>query len=122
MIINTTGHDPFIGARLPEWLKRASRGQINTLRTSLNAHHAVFDPAGNRDGSTPVHQFAQPVAVLDTPSSLSLASDGPVAQYAGEHLSQVAQGDVQISAAHTREHLDRAIDAFTRIGRELGVI
>jgi glycine C-acetyltransferase len=28
----------------------------------------------------------------------------------------------QISAAHTRAHLDRAIDAFTRIGRELGVI
>ena len=29
---------------------------------------------------------------------------------------------VQVSAAHTREHLDRAIDAFTRIGHELGVI
>jgi len=28
----------------------------------------------------------------------------------------------QISAAHTREHLDRAIDAFTRIGLELGVL
>lgn len=28
----------------------------------------------------------------------------------------------QISAAHTREHLDRAIDAFSRIGRELGVL
>ncbi|MET0808465.1 MAG: glycine C-acetyltransferase [Pseudoxanthomonas sp.] len=28
----------------------------------------------------------------------------------------------QISAAHTREHLDQAIDAFTRIGLELGVI
>ncbi|PBS13246.1 glycine C-acetyltransferase [Lysobacteraceae bacterium NML93-0792] len=28
----------------------------------------------------------------------------------------------QISAAHTRAHLDRAIDAFTRIGRELGVL
>jgi 2-amino-3-ketobutyrate coenzyme A ligase len=28
----------------------------------------------------------------------------------------------QISAAHTREHLDRAIDAFVRIGRELNVI
>ncbi|MBB5876811.1 glycine C-acetyltransferase [Xanthomonas sp. 3498] len=28
----------------------------------------------------------------------------------------------QISAAHTREHLDRAIEAFIRIGRELGVI
>ena len=38
----------------------------------------------------------------------------------------VAQGQArirtQISAAHTREHLDRAIDAFTRIGRELGVL
>lgn len=29
---------------------------------------------------------------------------------------------IQISAAHTREQLDRAIDAFTRIGRELGVL
>src|SRR6476646_9944409 len=29
---------------------------------------------------------------------------------------------VQMSAAHTREHLDRAIDAFTRIGRELDVL
>ncbi|CBA15089.1 glycine C-acetyltransferase [Xanthomonas albilineans] len=28
----------------------------------------------------------------------------------------------QISAAHTRAHLDQAIDAFTRIGRELNVI
>ena len=28
----------------------------------------------------------------------------------------------QMSAAHTRAHLDHAIDAFTRIGRELGVI
>ncbi|MFT3756412.1 MAG: glycine C-acetyltransferase [Pseudoxanthomonas sp.] len=28
----------------------------------------------------------------------------------------------QISAAHTREHLDHAIDAFTRIGKELGVL
>jgi glycine C-acetyltransferase len=28
----------------------------------------------------------------------------------------------QISAAHTREQLDRAIDAFTRIGHELGVL
>lgn len=28
----------------------------------------------------------------------------------------------QMSAAHTREHLDRAIDAFIRVGRELGVV
>ena len=29
---------------------------------------------------------------------------------------------VQISAAHTREHLDQAVGAFTKVGRELGVI
>jgi len=28
----------------------------------------------------------------------------------------------QMSAAHTREHLDRAIAAFTKVGRQLGVI
>jgi glycine C-acetyltransferase len=28
----------------------------------------------------------------------------------------------QISAVHEREHLDRAIDAFTQVGRELEVI
>ena len=29
---------------------------------------------------------------------------------------------VQLSAAHTREHLDKAIAAFTKIGKELRVI
>ncbi|KAK8797074.1 hypothetical protein WA158_004284 [Blastocystis sp. Blastoise] len=29
---------------------------------------------------------------------------------------------VQISAAHTKEHIDRAVDAFIEIGKELGVI
>ena len=29
---------------------------------------------------------------------------------------------VQISAAHEKEHLDKAIEAFTKIGKELGVI
>jgi glycine C-acetyltransferase len=29
---------------------------------------------------------------------------------------------VQLSAAHTKEHLDKAIDAFTSVGRDLGVI
>jgi glycine C-acetyltransferase len=29
---------------------------------------------------------------------------------------------IQISAAHTREHLDKAINAFTWVGKELGVV
>ncbi len=64
--------------------------------------------------------------------------DAPLAQRFAERLLEegiyaigfffpvVAKGQArirtQMSAAHTRDHLDRAIDAFTRIGRELGVI
>ena len=64
--------------------------------------------------------------------------DAPLAQRFAERLLEegiyaigfffpvVAKGQArirtQISAAHTREHLDRAIDAFARIGLELGVI
>ena len=64
--------------------------------------------------------------------------DAPLAQRFAERLLEegiyaigfffpvVAKGQArirtQMSAAHTREQLDRAIDAFVRIGRELGVI
>lgn len=100
--------------QLTDQIDPAAQGK---LTGSLNAHHAVFDPAGNRDGSTPVHQFAQPVAVLDTPSSLVLASDGPVAQYAGEHSSQIAQGDLHVSAAHTAAEVSgHTTSLFTHAG------
>jgi glycine C-acetyltransferase len=29
---------------------------------------------------------------------------------------------VQLSAAHTQEHLDKAINAFTEVGKDLGII
>jgi glycine C-acetyltransferase len=29
---------------------------------------------------------------------------------------------VQLSAAHTPEHIDRAVAAFTKVGKQLGVI
>jgi glycine C-acetyltransferase len=64
--------------------------------------------------------------------------DAPLAQRFAERLLEegiyaigfffpvVAKGQArirtQISAAHTREHLDRAIAAFVKIGNELGVI
>ena len=72
------------------------------------------------------------------PISPVMLYDAPLAQRFAERLLEegiyaigfffpvVAKGQArirtQISAAHTREHLDRAISAFTRIGLELGVI
>lgn len=35
---------------------------------------------------------------------------------------ELARIRVQLSAAHTKEHLDKAINAFEKIGKELGVI
>ncbi|MEN1928665.1 glycine C-acetyltransferase [Luteimonas sp. MJ250] len=72
------------------------------------------------------------------PISPVMLYDAPLAQRFAERLLEegiyaigfffpvVPQGQArirtQLSAAHTREHLDRAIDAFIRIGQELGVI
>jgi glycine C-acetyltransferase len=72
------------------------------------------------------------------PISPVMLHDAPLAQKFAQRLLEegiyaigfffpvVPQGQarirIQISAAHTREHLDRAIDAFTRIGHELGVL
>jgi glycine C-acetyltransferase len=69
-----------------------------------------------------------PVMLYDAPLAQKFASrlleEGIYA--IGFFFPVVPQGQArirtQLSAAHTREHLDRAIDAFTRIGRELGVL
>jgi glycine C-acetyltransferase len=66
--------------------------------------------------------------VYDAPKAQAMASallDEGI-YVTGFFFPVVAKGQArirtQMSAAHTREHLDRCIDAFTRIGRELGVI
>ncbi|MHC9084679.1 glycine C-acetyltransferase [Luteimonas sp. RIT-PG2_3] len=72
------------------------------------------------------------------PISPVMLYDAPLAQRFAERLleegiyaigfffpvvpKQQARIRTQISAAHTRAQLDQAIDAFTRIGRELGVL
>ena len=74
-----------------------------------------------------VHPIA-PVMLYDAPLAQRFAQrlleEGIYA--IGFFFPVVPQGQArirtQLSAAHTRGQLDRAIDAFTRIGRELGVL
>jgi glycine C-acetyltransferase len=69
-----------------------------------------------------------PVMIYDAPKAQAMASallDEGI-YVTGFFYPVVPQGQArirtQMSAAHTREHLDRAIAAFTKVGRQLGVI
>ncbi|MBS0576128.1 MAG: glycine C-acetyltransferase [Proteobacteria bacterium] len=100
------------------------------LRETLVANTKYFRErmtAAGFDIKPGVHPIS-PVMLYDAPLAQKFASrlleEGIYA--IGFFFPVVPKGQArirtQISAAHTREHLDRCIDAFTRIGRELGVI
>ncbi|MBW8822655.1 MAG: glycine C-acetyltransferase [Xanthomonadales bacterium] len=100
------------------------------LRERLAANTAYFREqmaARGFDIKPGVHPIS-PVMLYDAPLAQKFASrlleEGIYA--IGFFFPVVPKGQArirtQMSAAHTREHLDRAIDAFTRIGRELDVI
>ncbi|MEO5566455.1 MAG: glycine C-acetyltransferase [Luteimonas sp.] len=105
-------------------------GDAGELRQQLATNTAYFRErmlAAGFELRPGVHPIC-PVMLHDAPLAQKFAQrlleEGIYA--IGFFFPVVAQGQarirVQVSAAHTREHLDRAIDAFTRIGRELGVI
>ena len=105
----------------------ASAGE---LRDQLQVNTAHFREEMTKRGfdiKPGVHPIA-PVMLYDAPLAQKFASrlleEGIYA--IGFFFPVVPKGQArirtQMSAAHTREQLDRAIDAFTRIGQELGVI
>jgi glycine C-acetyltransferase len=69
-----------------------------------------------------------PVMVHDAPLAQKMAAEllDEGIYVVGFFFPVVPRGQArirtQMSAAHTREHLGRAIDAFTRVGRRLGVL
>ena len=100
------------------------------LREQLSANTAYFRERMTEAGFDlkPGNHPIVPVMLYDAPLAQRFAErlleEGIYA--IGFFFPLVPQGQArirtQMSAAHTREHLDRAIDAFTRVGRELGVI
>ncbi|MGN6090801.1 MAG: aminotransferase class I/II-fold pyridoxal phosphate-dependent enzyme, partial [Luteibacter jiangsuensis] len=69
-----------------------------------------------------------PVMIYDAKQAQAMASEllEEGIYVTGFFFPVVPQGKArirtQMSAAHTREHLDRAIAAFTKVGRKLGVL
>ena len=105
----------------------ASAGELRTRLQENTAYFRQRMGAAGFDIKPGVHPIC-PVMLYDAPLAQKFAArlleEGIYA--IGFFFPVVAKGQArirtQMSAAHTREHLDRAIDAFIRIGRELGVL
>jgi glycine C-acetyltransferase len=100
------------------------------LRRQLKENTAYFRERMTAAGfeiKPGVHPIV-PVMIHDAPRAQAMAAallDEGI-YVTGFFYPVVPQGQArirtQMSAAHTREHLDHAIDAFTRVGRTLGII
>jgi len=104
--------------------------ESTALRDKLAENTRYFRSAMTQAGFDikPGEHPIVPVMLYDAPLAQNMA-DALLAEgiyVIGFFYPVVPKGEarirLQISAAHEREHLDRAIDAFTRVGRNLGVI
>lgn len=100
------------------------------LRDTLEQNTAYFRAGMERHGFDiiPGTHPITPVMLYDAPLAQTMAErllDEGI-YVIGFFYPVVPKGKarirVQVSASHTREHLDRAIAAFAKVGRELGVI
>lgn len=93
----------------------------NTLYFREQMTAAGFDI---KPGTHPIAPIMLYDAVLAQKMAARMLDEG--VYVIGFFYPVVAKGQarirVQISAAHTQEHLDKAIQAFTKVGKELGVI
>jgi glycine C-acetyltransferase len=118
---------PVVAAGIEAFQMLASAGELReTLASNTRYFRERMTAAGFelKPGTHPIC----PVMLHDAPLAQAFAQrlleEGIYA--IGFFFPVVAQGQArirtQMSAAHTREHLDRAIAAFTKVGQELGVI
>jgi glycine C-acetyltransferase len=104
--------------------------ETTDLRDKLEANTAYFrekmTAAGFdiKPGTHPIVPVMLYDAVLAQKFAAQLLDEG--IYVIGFFYPVVAKGQarirVQVSAAHDRHHLDKAIAAFTKVGRELGVV
>jgi glycine C-acetyltransferase len=106
---------------LTETTELRDKLEENTLYFRKRMTEAGFDL---KPGTHPICPVMLYDAVLAQQFADKLLAEG--IYVIGFFYPVVAHGNarirVQISAAHEREHLDRCIDAFIKIGKELGVL
>ncbi|MGE3154436.1 MAG: glycine C-acetyltransferase [Nitrospiraceae bacterium] len=119
---------PVIAAAALQAVKLVAQG--DGLRAALQANSEFFRTELSRlgfqllPGTHPIVPIMLGDATLATRMADRLLQEG--IYVVGFSYPVVPKGHarirVQLSAAHTREHLDRAVQAFAKVGRELGVI
>jgi len=106
---------------LSETTELRDKLEQNALYFRKKMTEAGFDI---KPGSHPITPLMLYDAVIAQQFAAKLLDEG--IYVIGFFYPVVAKGQarirIQISAAHEREHLDKAIAAFTKIGKELGVI
>ncbi|MBA2563649.1 MAG: glycine C-acetyltransferase [Chitinophagaceae bacterium] len=106
---------------LSETTKLRDRLANNTKYFRAKMTKAGFDI---KPGEHPIVPIMLQDAVLAQTFAANLLNEG--IYVIGFFFPVVPKGQarirVQLSAAHNKKHLDKAIDAFTKIGKELGVI
>ncbi|MBA2238918.1 MAG: glycine C-acetyltransferase [Lysobacter sp.] len=116
-----------VAAGIKAFQMLSSAGELRAQLGDNTRHFREQMTAAGFDIKPGVHPIC-PVMLYDAPLAQKFASrlleEGIYA--IGFFFPVVPKGQarirVQVSAAHTREQLDRAIAAFTRIGGELGVL
>lgn len=105
-------------------------GETNELQDRLHENTAYFVKKMVDAGFDikPTKSAIVAVMLYDAKLSQEMAAQllGEGIYVIGFYFPVVAKGQarirVQVSAAHTREHLDKCIAAFTKVGKELGVL
>jgi glycine C-acetyltransferase len=104
---------------------RAQPGLVTTLHENARWFRAALREAGFKplEGETPIIPVILGETALAIRMSDELLQEGVFVTGFGYPVVPQGQARVrcQISAAHTRSHLEQAVAAFTKVGRRLGV-
>ncbi|MEO7121437.1 MAG: glycine C-acetyltransferase, partial [Ginsengibacter sp.] len=118
---NIVGASIAVFDMLSETTELRDKLESNTKYFRTKMTEAGFDI---KPGDHPIVPIMLYDAVLSQKFAASLLKEG--IYVIGFFFPVVAKGQarirVQLSAAHEQEHLDRAIEAFTKVGKQLGVL
>ncbi len=126
-LFSNTLPPPLVAASIKVFEMLSSSTQLrDKLEDSTRYFREKMTSAGFdiKQGTHPI----VPVMLYDAPLAQEFARRllGEGIYVIGFFFPVVPKGEarirVQVSAAHEKHHLDRAIDAFTRVGKELGVL